>query len=265
MGRPEYVEIFNDTMRLCGEDDELAKSVRKSQTEQYVLSESVVISLQGKPKDTPARVVVSPKRTFEAAEQYKDKKVCVLNFASARNPGGGVVRGASAQEECLCRISTLYPCLADSRIFSSFYEPHRRMFNDTLYNADLIFTPAVTVFKSDTGSPKLRPREEWFKADVITCAAPNLGSYTRVDDERLEEMHVFRGERVILTAINEGAEVLILGAFGCGAFRNPPEIVAKAYKRLTDMYAKYFDTIEFAVYCSSRNTHNFDVFNRLLR
>ncbi|MCR5122350.1 MAG: TIGR02452 family protein, partial [Ruminococcus sp.] len=146
MGRPEYVEIFNDTMRLCGEDDELAESVKKSLAKQYFLPETEQLVLQGKPKDKPARVVVSPKRTFEAAEQYKDKKVCVLNFASSKNPGGGVVRGASAQEECLCRVSTLYPCLADKKIVDSFYRPHRTMFHDTLYNSDLIFTPAVTVF-----------------------------------------------------------------------------------------------------------------------
>lgn len=264
MGKPEYIEIFNDTMQMCKTDPALAKSLGTSLEKQYFLSETADLSLGGTPKDKPANIIVSRKRTFEAAEAYKGKKVCVLNFASARNPGGGVVNGASAQEECLCRISTLYPCLADKRIFESFYLPHRTMFRDTLYNSDLIFTPGVTVFKSDTYMPSLRPRKEWFETDVITCAAPNLGANTRLDNPRLEKLHTERGERIFLTAIKEGAEVLILGAFGCGAFRNPPAAVARAYKTLTEIYAAYFDTIEFAVYCSPKNSSNFDTFKKIL-
>ena len=265
MGRPDHIEIFEDSMRLCRTDAQLKKSLAESLEKQYFLPESSPLRLKAEPKAKPAAVTVSQKRTFEAAEAYKDKKVCCLNFASSKNPGGGVERGATAQEECLCRISTLFPCLSDSRIFEAFYQPHRTMFRDTLYNSDLIFTPGVTVFKSDTGAPIERPREEWFSADVITCAAPNLGAYTRLDDESLEKLHKERGERIFLTAINEGAEVLILGAFGCGAFRNPPKAVASAYKALTEKYAPYFDIIEYAVYCSPRNTSNYDAFREVFR
>lgn len=264
MGRPEYIEIFNDTMQLCRTDPALAESLGTSLEKQYFLSETADLSLEGTPKERPAKIIVSRRRTFEAAEAYKGKKVCVLNFASSKNPGGGVVNGASAQEECLCRISTLYPCLADERVFEAFYLPHRTMFRDTLYNSDLIFTPGVTVFKSDTNMPALRPRSEWFTTDVITCAAPNLGAYTRLDNARLEKLHTDRGERIFLTAIKEGAEVLVLGAFGCGAFRNPPAVVARAYKTLTGKYAAYFDTIEFAVYCSPKNSANYDAFAKIL-
>ena len=264
MGRQEYVDIFNDTMDMCRTDAELKSSLAKSLKGQYVLPESAGLSLNGTAKGKPAKVVVSARRTFEAAEQYKDRRVCVLNFASSKNPGGGVERGASAQEECLCRVSTLFLCLTEEEVFERFYEPHRSMFSDTLYNSDIIFTPGVTVFKSDTSMPAARPREEWFCTDVLTCAAPNLSAYTRLDDVRLEKLHIERGERIFLTAINEGAEVLILGAFGCGAFRNPPAVVARAYRALTERYAAYFDTIEYAVYCSPKNTANYDAFRDII-
>ena len=264
MGRQEYIDIFEDTMHLCKTDEQLKRSLEESLEKQYFLPESAPLILKAEPKEKPAEVTVSQKRTFEAAEAYKGKRVCVLNFASSKNPGGGVERGASAQEECLCRVSTLFPCLTDEGIMNSFYIPHRTMFRDTLYNSDLIFTPGVTVFKSDTNMPALRPRDEWFTADVITCAAPNLGAYTRLDDKSLEKLHTERGERIFLTAINEGAEVLILGAFGCGAFRNPPAAVAGAYRTLTGKYAAYFDKIEYAVYCPPKNTSNYSAFRNTL-
>lgn len=75
--------------------------------------------------------------------------MCVLNFASATNPGGGVVKGSSAQEEAICRCSTLYPNLKAERAWEKFYAPHRRA-RDPLHNDDCIYTPGVMVFKADT-------------------------------------------------------------------------------------------------------------------
>ncbi len=72
----------------------------------------------------------------------------MLNFASATNPGGGVVKGSSAQEECLCRCSVLYPCLDTRKMWAKFCDPHRQA-GDPLYNDDCIYTPRVRVIKSD--------------------------------------------------------------------------------------------------------------------
>ena len=59
-------------------------------------------------------------------------------------------------------------------------------------------------------------------------------------------------------------EVLILGAFGCGAFANPPEIVAKVFKEALEIYGKYFETVEFAVYCAEEETRNYMIFKEVL-
>ena len=101
------------------------------------------------------------------------KKVAVLNFASATNPGGGVTRGASAQEECLCRCSGLYSSLNVPETWDLFYTPHRKSKNP-IHNDDIIYTPSVTVFKTDTVNPALMQEKDWYKVDIITCAAPNL-------------------------------------------------------------------------------------------
>lgn len=60
-----------------------------------------------------------------------------------------------------------------------------------------------------------------------------------------------------------GQEALILGAFGCGAFCNPPEIVAEAWKTIQSEYEGYFETIEYAVFCSKQDTSNDDTFSKV--
>ena len=259
------VNIFNDTLEQCRCSETLKNAVDNSIKKQYVVFDGDDVELAGKQNDKPAEITVSSRRTIEAAEQYKGSKVCVLNFASSKNPGGGVANGANAQEECICRITTLYPCLASDEIMNSFYLPHRTMFSDTLYNDDLIFTPDVYCIKTDTVSPQSRPENEWFKTDVITCASPNLSAYTKVTDDVLEKIQLKRLEKVFLTAVREGAEVLVLGAFGCGAFRNPPQVVAGVMKQLAEKYKMYFKTIEFAVYCTPKAPKNYEVFRDILQ
>ena len=222
------------------------------------------------------KVVVSKNRTYQAASAYKGMKVAVHNFASASNPGGGVVRGANAQEECLCRCSGLYFNLNTKKMWDGFYAPHRASHNP-LHNDDIIYTPEVTVFKTDTANPKLLPEKEWYNVDVITCAAPNLrerpsNSYNsgdgnrraKVTDKELLSIHEKRLGRILDVAFIEGDEVVILGAFGCGAFMNNPEVVAMAAKNVIKDYQKAFKAIEFAIYCSPRDERNYKIFKRIL-
>jgi len=80
-----------------------------------------------------------------------------------------------------------------------------------------------------------------------------------VTDAQLEEIHTRRLRRILEIAQHEGDEVVILGAFGCGAFMNDPVVVARAMNRVVQEYRNCFDTVEFAVYCWQDET-NFKIF-----
>ncbi|MBE5870604.1 MAG: TIGR02452 family protein [Lachnospiraceae bacterium] len=277
MGRQENVGIFQNTERLCKTNVKLAESVKYSTEHQKLILETDHLKEQKKNLyDKRAKVIVSKKRTFQAAAAYQGTKTAVHNFASAANPGGGVVKGASAQEECLCRCSGLYFNLNVQSMWKGFYTPHRNA-HDAIHNDDIIFTPDVVVFKSDTSEPKLLPEEEWYQVDVITCAAPNLrrkpsnamnpsdGDAVVISDKDLLAVHEKRLRRILETAVSEGVESIILGAFGCGAFRNNPEIVAKAAENVLGEYLYAFKNVEFAVYCRPEDERNYKVFERVLK
>ena len=280
MGRQDNVEIFEDTQRLYKSNERLISAIKHSIVGQHCFwgKEYSWNGPGNRIYQRPAQIVVSPKRTLEAAAPYAyaGKKVCVLNFASATNPGGGVVKGSSAQEETICRCSTLYPNLKEQRMWNQFYAPHRRA-HDPLHNDDCIYTPGVVVFKSDTDYPQLMPEEKWYSVNVLTCAAPNLrerpsngmnsgdgDDAVHISREELQTLHEKRMRRVLEIAWAKENEVVILGAFGCGAFRNPPAVVAQAMKTVVQEYRKKFETIEFAVYCSTQYDTNYRVFQQIL-
>ena len=170
MGKEENVKIFQDTKYLCEKNERLRKQVEWStENQKLILETDEVPKADLKKYMAESKVVVSKKRTFEAASNYKGQKVCVHNFASATNPGGGVVNGSSAQEECLCRCSGLYFSLNDKRMWDGFYGPHRRSKNP-VHNDDMIYTPAVTVFKTDNNNPRLMAEKDWYDVNVITCS-----------------------------------------------------------------------------------------------
>ena len=130
------------------------------------------------------------------------------------------------------------------------------------------------MFKSDIDFPELLPEEAWWDVDVITCAAPNLrqnpsnrmnpgsgNSPAEISAEELRELHRSRIRRIFEVAIANKAEVLILGAFGCGAFCNPPELVAEVFAELTEQYRTCFDVIEYGIYFNRYETANYKAFH----
>ncbi len=272
--RTKNAEIFCDTERRYTTDQALVQAVQTSTEAQVFISEKSAVDVPSPHKAEKAKVIVSGKRSLEAAESYakQGKKVCVLNFASATNPGGGVVSGSSAQEECICRCTTLYPCLNVEQMWNEFYKPHRKAANP-LYNNDCIYTPNVCVFKSDTNFPEPLPKKEWWNVNILTCAAPNLrerpsnamnphagNTAAKITHSELERLLTARIRRIFEIAVTNGNEVLILGAFGCGAFRNPPELVARVFNKVMQDYLCYFDAIDYAVYHTEHEVANYEAF-----
>ena len=264
------IEIFEDTYHFYQQNPVLCQAVQESLAKQFFVPANQVLANDQQPRySQDALIVLSDKRTFQAAMQYSDKKVAVLNFASATNPGGGVVGGSNAQEECLCRTSTLYANLTDREMMRAFYQPHRQQLRsgqmDFTYNDDLIYTPDVVIFKSDTAFPTTLPEHHWQKVDVITCAAPNLNHGRQmISPDELAQIHENRCRKILAVAQAQNVEVMILGAFGCGAFGNPPEIVAKGMIRAIQDFSKAFQTIEFAIYCPPYDQRNQIAFQKLL-
>ena len=267
--RENSIRVFEDTLYRINQDDSLKENTFISIKGQKLIKENDVVSYNAKKYNTPCKIYVTTNRTMEAAADYYGNKIAVLNFASATTPGGGVRKGSSAQEEALCRVSNLYLCLTDKKLWESFYQKNRDAKNN-IHTDDIIYTPDVMVIKND--DYKTLQESDYFRVDVITCAAPNLrevpansfnrdeGEPIQLSDEELYKVHYKRAIKIMEIACANNVEVLILGAFGCGAFRNNPNVVAKAYKDAVEHFRHAFKEIEFAVYCPPKDPTNYNEF-----
>lgn len=256
--------VMLDTQHQYETVPELVSAVENSITRQYMVAQEDVVEIA--PAETPStQYIVSGKRSFEAAKGYHGKRVAVLNFANNHSIGGAPF-SAGAQEESLCRCSTLLPCLQAMK--DSFYERHIKLYAagelDHMGNDDIIYTPDVIVFKTDERTdpiwPQMMPREDWYKVDVITCAAPELWHGHKKPAD-YEELIARRIKRILDVSAKAGAEVLILGKWGCGAFKNPIDVVARTFKTLLKNYN--FEIVEFAL--ATRSDINKDIFAQEFR
>lgn len=141
----------------------------------------------------------------------------------------------------------MYACLT-SNTFPDYYQYHRELRNH-FYSDRLIYTEGVTVFKDDCDVPNMLDKKDWFQVDVITCAAPYIAKRKYTNKTALKALFKSRIQNVFEVAIAHDIEVLILGAFGCGAFKNPPEVVGKAFHEVIEenRYAEQFEKIVFAI------------------
>lgn len=155
-----------------------------------------------------------------AIEKYSNGKTAILNFASFSNPGGGFIIGSRAQEECLCHESFLYNVLKE---FNEYYEWNRQHKNNSMYQHRALYSPNI-IFEHNN---------KQILCDVITCASPNISLALKTNDTRTlklnENVLKERIKMILDIAAKERVDTLILGAFGCGAFKQSPETVSKYF------------------------------------
>ena len=273
----DRIEFFQDTMNWIKSDPALSASIPIAKKNTTIFYEDDYPAFdQSNVKEM--LVTISGDRSYQAAMRlHKDNpeaKIAVMNFANAFHAGGGVTKGSSAQEESLCRTSTLYPLLYRRTLRDSFYKHHYDL-NTPKASDSLIYTEGVIICKTDEDIPRRMRQEDWVIVDVITIAAPDLrdksnkhaplvNGGTYMNNAELFGYHVKRAIHMLTCAAAKGADILVLGAFGCGAFENDPEVVARAYKIALQEFPKVFKQIEFAVYCPPGGSLNYDVFKRVL-
>jgi uncharacterized protein (TIGR02452 family) len=202
----------------------------------------------------PMVVEVTRESTLAAGRRL-GPGTAALVFASARNPGGGFLAGAKAQEEDVARASALYECLIT---VEEFYDHHRAN-PDLRYTDRVIYCPDVPVIRDDDGTLLEQP----YGLSFLVAAAPNLGAILTNQPHLAGTVPTVlkrRAERVLRVARAHGHRQIVLGAWGCGVFRNPPEIVADAFRHaLTEVPG--FDRVVFAILDRSADGATYHAFN----
>lgn len=184
----------------------------------------------------------------------------VLNFASAYHPGGGFLNGALAQEEALCFGSDLY--LTQLKFQDEFYE-YNKSIKTKCYSDAMIYSPKVVYIRDERYAFLPAPGF----ADVLTSPAVNLGVALQrgEDEEQCYQIMEHRMRKILSVFEQMGNTHIILGAFGCGVFRNDPVRIADIWKKLLidEQWKHHFDEILFAVYDHSTTRKTIQAFERL--
>lgn len=235
-------QVFRNTQKIVENGGYVinGKEIRFQEPDESLMFDMEILDIEPKRKNAEKRTIqVLSEDCLLTARRLADRNPLVLNMASRRNPGGGVETGAGAQEECLFRSSNYYRTLYPIR---SLYPMDR--------NYGGSYSSNVTVFRGleDDGYPLL---EEPFRTNFVAVAAlsnPYLnydGSYTPEDELTMKN----KIRTILNIAVVFGHKVLILSAFGCGAFHNPPHHVARLFKEVLDKpaYQGHFEEIHFSI------------------
>ena len=243
--REQNIKIFKNTRKFSNEKignltQEMVNNtqVYKDCTEQ---NDDSIIKKRQQPKKQ-MKITFSSRGTVNAAYEYlqeENVKVAMLNFADALTPGGLVLYGEVTQEENICRCTNLYEALISEKAQKEYYSINRE--NERVsfgYTNALIYSPHVAIFRED----EFYHNREIRFADVITSPAPCGG-----DTQSMEKLIDKRIHGIVLSAIKNQVDVLILGAWGCGAFGQNPKIIAKIFGKVLSEYKNCFDIIDFAI------------------
>ena len=233
---------------------DIAADIENSTQQTRLYAPDWTPQLLGEPRFT-TRIEVTNETTFSAARRLFDegKNAASLNFASATNVGGGWLNGARAQEEYLCRNSVLAQCIGAQREFYEYHQTHRA----PRYSDMMLYSPAVAVIR-DEFDQLCAP----WPCSIITAAAPNLNYGMSMPLNELRDLWRVRIARVFDIALATSHDSLVLGAWGCGAFKNDPTMVAHAFAEVAEKYDGQFELLLFAVWDAELKQGNFEPFDK---
>lgn len=268
--KQNYARLAQQTLTICeqggyhnqaGEWQDLSAAITASVAATQLYTETALQALvSNQAGDQHTQIEVWALTTIAAARllmQQGEQDLLCLNFASAKNPGGGFLGGAEAQEENLAKASSLYPGLITQM---AHYEAGRS-YKSCLYRHDMIYSPAVVFFRDDTYALL----DQAFTMSVITSAAVNAGVVKRTEAQNIAQIAPVMQQRarfVLRLALARGHRNLILGAWGCGVFQNDPQMVAQIFMDLLTQdqeFSQQFKRVIFAVPLAKRDK-NYEAF-----
>jgi len=244
MSREKLIQIYQNTKVVCS-DVSIPDSVK---------SICLFVGTYGSGKEKNGNVIIEPMDTVSALIQHcaSNKTTAVLNMASSKRKGGGVENGSMAQEECLFRCSNLFT------IPDAFYP---------ILQKEFIYTRGAS-FVKNSEYQVIIPVE----ADVITMPAINLNK-THQDNlqnqdsvENYEEIMIEKIEKMFDIAAFHMCDNIILGAWGCGVFKNDPKVVAGFFNKVIEKKRMFFDNIIFAVINDNNSVaNNYEIFKNTIK
>ena len=216
------------------------------------------------PQPSNTQIQVVNQTTFAAARALAEDRAAgeplCLNFASAKNPGGGFLSGSQAQEECLARASGLHASL----ILQMPYYEANRSHASSLYTNHVIYSPSVPVFRDDDDQLLSQP----YRVSIITSPAVNAGAVRKNEPSNVAKIQPAMQTRirsVLAVARDHGHDSLVLGAWGCGVFRNDPKDIALGFADALSepSFKGAFTRVVFAVLDFADGTPTFSAFQQV--
>ena len=267
--RDRRAAIAQDTMRILRERHYVVNGVtidiasdisRTNENSVFIKQEEADCLEEGfAPKPGTQLIELRDESTLEAIFRLcrqGERAFGVLNFASAKNPGGGFLNGALAQEESLAIASGLY----DSQLKHPAYYDTNRACKSMAYTDCAIWSPDVVFFRDSSGNLLPRP----VNASVLTLPAVNFGQVLLKNENAENAKKAMKRRMKIALSIfaAKGCETIVLGAYGCGVFRNSPEDVAGWWDELLSEYGGHFRRVVFAVLDRSKTGGAFPAFKQ---
>lgn len=262
-----YLNKKNESIELS---QDLAKATENSKHYRPEMFEDIFLEVtqivKNNSQKNKTKFEINNETTLQAAKRLivdlEKKDTICLNFASAKNPGGGFINGSNAQEESLARSSGLYPCINQMQ---AMYQTNRNL-KSCLYTDNIIYSPQVPVFRDDNGNLL----DFYYLLSIITSPAVNAGAVLRskekISPAEIKNVMSERAKKVLAVAVINNYKNIILGAWGCGVFQNSPRDIAEIfYNHLVknDYFKNYFDRVVFAILDNSQGSQTIGAFENI--